>query len=422
MRNASAAKTAHPDGHPPPVTLVGLDAHSRKIVPCLTRWEHGSDPVAVKTLSTALDALEGTCANHVPPGATTVLEATTNAFSIVRRLNAAGHSGVGVLAADTLAGFARRDRVNDSIDAANLALAHARGGTREVFVPSERHRHLRDLFHGYNAALQGATRASNRLWGFCGRHGPDIPPASRKGKSAAIGAQLAQHAWDDDERFHIGRLLADYAHAAENRALYLQRIERAVATDTDMLRVMQVPGIGVLCAFALVTFIEDIRRFGNPKKLAAYFGFNPAVNTSGETNGPRRLSRFGQRKVKAMLVEAAHSAYRFGDAPMHRWARRKAASGKNRNAVLCALARKMLVAAWHVLMGHPAPEAEAPAPYRRKLLKLAQAVARHPASALGGERPAAFAARVCGGLFSASANTPVPAQPPGLRTIPPASA
>jgi transposase len=399
-----------------------MDAHSRKIVLCLTHWRHGSDPVAVKTLATTLDALEGTYASHVPPGAATVLEATTNAFSIARRLKAAGHAGVKVLAADTLAGFARRDRVNDNIDARNLALAYARGGTREVFVPSDRHRHLRDLFYGYNGALQGATRASNRLWGFCSQHGLDIPPAARKEKAAAIEAQLAQHAWGTDERFHIGRLLADYAHAVENRALYLQRIEQTVAATPDMLRVMQVLGIGVLCAFALVTFIEDIRRFEKPKRLAAYFGFNPVVNTSGEAGGPRRLSRFGQRKVKAMLVEAAHSAYRFGDAPMHRWARRKVASGKNRNVILCALARKMLVTAWHVLMGHPAPEAEAPLPYRRKLLKLAHAVARHPGNALGGERPAAFAARICGGLFPAPADAPVWAQPPESRTIPPACA
>jgi len=402
---------------PPPANLVGMDAHSRKIVLCLAHWQHGADPVVIKTIATTLDALEGSYRNNVPADATTVIEATTNAFSIVRRLKAAGY-GAKVLASDTLAGLARRDRVNDGIDAKNLAIAYARGGTREVFVPSERHMRLRELLYGYNAALKSAVRASNRLWTFCSNHGLGLPPAKRKGKASAIHAQLDAHAWGNDERFHIDRLLADYAHASESRECYIRRIEQIVAATPDMLRVMQVLGVGVLCAFSLIAFIEDAKRFDTPKRLAAYFGFNPVVNTSGERGSPRRLSSFGQRKVKSMLVEAAHSAFLHGEAPMHRWARRKAASGKNRNAVLCALARKMLVSVWHILRGHPVPDREAPPAYRRKLAKLANAVRKQEAGALKDETAAAFVARVCESLYPPA---PQPS-PPELRTAPPASA
>ena len=110
MNDATTPNTrpARTPPNPPPVTLVGMDAHSKKIVLCLTHWQHGSDPVVLKTISTTLDALEGTYQNNIPPDATTVLEATTNAFSIVRRLRAIGHPNAKVLAADTLAGFARR--------------------------------------------------------------------------------------------------------------------------------------------------------------------------------------------------------------------------------------------------------------------------------------------------------------------------
>jgi transposase len=387
----------------PEANLVGMDAHSKKIVLCLTHWQHGSDPVVLKTLSTTLDDLENTYKNNIPPEAITVLEATTNAFNITRKLHAAGHPNAFVLAADTLAGLARRDRVNDKIDAHNLALAYARGGTREVLVPSEKHQRLRDLFYGYTTAVESATRASNHIWAFCGSHGFDVPPPQRREKAPAIKAQLDAHAWDDDARFHIERLLAGYAHAAETRDLYRQRVELAVLSTPEMLRVMQVLGIGVLCAFALATFIADVTRFETAKKLAAYFGFNPVVSKSGESEGPRRLSRFGQRRIKSMVIEAAQSALRYGQGPMHAWARRKIAAGKPRNVMLCALARKMLVCVWHILMGHPVPESEAPLSYRRKLAKVAVAVRKHHPEALKEETAAAFVERVCAAVFSPSA-------------------
>ena len=382
-----------------------MDAHSKKVVLCLTHWQHGSDPVVLQTIATTLDALEGTYQNNIPPDATTVLEATTNAFSIVRRLRAIGHTNAKVLAADTLAGRARRDRVNDNIDARNLANAYARGGTREVYVPTEEGTRRRDLYYGYHTATENATRASNRLWAFCSAHGFDVPPPQRKEKASAIQAQLDAHAWDADARFHITRLLADYAHALETRGAYRRRIERSVATTPDMLRVMQVLGIGVLCAFGLLAFIGDIERFESAKRLVSYFGFNPVVDTSGESTGTRRLSRFGQRTLKSMLVEAAHSAFRHGDGPMHGWARRKVASGKPRNVVLCALARKRVVCAWHILKGHPAPVCEASLSYRRKLAKLATGVRKHAPGVLEDKTAAAFALRICAFLYPATSRS-----------------
>ena len=326
--------------------------------------------------------------------------------STVRLCYLVSHTNIKVLAADTLAGRARRDRVNDNIDARNLANAYARGGTREVYVPTEEQTRQRDLFYGYHTATASTTRASNHLWAFCAAHGFDIPPPQRKEKASAIRTQLDAHAWDDDARFHITRLLADYAHAVETREAYRQRIEQAVATTPEMLRVMQVLGIGVLCAFGLTAFIGDVERFETAKHLVSYFGLNPVVNTSGENAGARRLSRFGQRALKSMLVEAAHSAYRYGNAPMHRWARRKVASGKPRNVILCALARKMVVMAWHILKGHPVPEREPSPSYRRKLAKLATAVRKQSPKVLEDKTAAAFAARVCAALYPVIPNLP----------------
>ena len=126
--------TTQDENPAPPTILVGMDAHSEKISLCITRWRLGSDPEVLKEPSTTLDALETTYAKQVPRGSLTVLEASTNAFSIARRLKAIGQD-VKVLTSDAVSGRARSDRINDRIDALNLAMAYARGGTRTVHLP-----------------------------------------------------------------------------------------------------------------------------------------------------------------------------------------------------------------------------------------------------------------------------------------------
>ena len=397
------------------VALVGMDAHSEKIVLCVTRWRHGSDPETVKEIVTTLDALEATYARQVPPGALTVLEASTNAFSIHGRLAAVGQEAK-VLASDTLAGRARADRVNDRIDARNLALAYARGGAREVHVPSPLHAQWRDLFFGHRNAVKDCTRCSNRLWSFCGGHGLKLPKKSFRRKIESVRQDVLARGWTEDEMFHVERLLGEYAHALKTRAAYRRRIEGVVAGNADMIRLTQIPGVRFITAFALVAFIEDVKRFENPRKLAGYIGLNPSVASSGKKEGPRGLSRYGRSDLKALLVEAAQSAMRKsnGDAAS-RWARRKAASGKHRNVAACALARKLAVRAWHILMGHPAPDRECERPFRLKLAKLAAAAGRERLAALGFRKPADFIADVCARVY------PPPA-PPEPRAAAPASA
>jgi transposase len=376
------------------VTLVGMDAHSAKVSLCVTRWRHGSDPVTVKEVSTTLDALEATYKRQVPEGALTVLEASTNSFAIVRRLAAVGQ-GAKVLASDTLAGMARADRVNDRIDARNLALAYARGGTREVAVPSERGRRRRDVFFGYRNAVRDATRQSNRIWSFCSGHGFRLPVRSRARKAEGVRAQVLALGWDAEASFHAGRMLADYAHACETRDAYLRRIEAEVASDADMARAMQALGVRCVVAFALVAFVEDIARFPSAKRLVSYVGPGPRVCQTGESEGSRSVSRLGRRDLKSLLVEAAQSALRTGEAPMHRWARGKLAGGMHRNKAVCALARKMVVQLWHILSGHPAPGAEPEASFVLKLRKVARAVGKEGMARLGYKSGAEYAAAIC---------------------------
>lgn len=394
--------------------LVGMDAHSEKIALCVTRWQHGSDPTVLKQITTTLDSLETTYRRQVPAGALTVLEASTNAFSIVRRLEAVGQCAE-VLASDTLSGRAQADRINDRIDARNLATAYARGGTRRVHVPSARNLQWRDIFFGYRNAVKDSVRWSNRIWAFCSGHGLKLPRQSFRRKIESVRRDVLAHAWTPDETFHVETLLLEYKHSLELRDRYEQRIVRIVSESPEMTRLMQLLGVRFIVAFALVAFVEDVTRFAKPKKLVRYIGLNPTVLESGKAEGPRTISHYGRRDLKTLMVEAAQCVLRKGGDDMAKWARRKIAAGKNRNVVVCGLARKLTTRAWHILMGHPVPDRSGERSFRLKLAKLAGAVGREHLATLGYKKTAEYVEAICAEIY--------PPEPQGeLQTDAPASA
>ena len=262
--------------------VIGMDAHSRKLALCLMRRE-GGKLVKVKTVATTLDALEGTYRKQMPSGALTVLEASTNSFCIAARLKAIGFDAK-VLSADVLSGLSRQDRVNDRIDAENLARAYLRYGSelRAVYTPTERGIDMRETFFAYRDARKDATRAANRIWSFCSRHGFDVDRKIGKKRCAEIVANAKASGLSAPVVGRVEGLVKDWTDAVARCAGREKAIVRAVAANADMTRLLQVPGIRFIGAFAIVAFVEDIRRFESPKKFVSYIGLNPSVCGSGE--------------------------------------------------------------------------------------------------------------------------------------------
>ena len=355
--------------------LVGMDAHSEQATLCITEWEHGSEPRIRKEMTVELGKLEEAYRRHVPPGSLTVLEASTNAFSIAGRLEEAGQRAA-VVCSDTLRGFTRGDKVTDRHDARNLARAYARGSAREVWVPDAASAERRELLFAYRDARKDAQAAGSRIWGFCSRLGLPEPGLDAQLPARLAGQIAARHGEGSHWALRCESLVEDWRRCTELKAHWGEHIEAAVAGSEDAARLMQVLGIGPLIAFALIAIIGDIRRFETSSQLVAYAGLNPSIAQSGKSEGRGGLSRHGRKDLKSFLIEGAHSAMAHGREPMHEWARRLVKSGKAFNLALCALARKMLVQAWHILMGHPPLNPAPTANHRRKLTAVARSAQR----------------------------------------------
>jgi len=380
-------------------TLVGMDLHSEKVQLCITKWTHGSDPVPVRTVVTTVQSLEGTYHRLMPVGALTVLEASTNSFHVARRLVSLGYP-TKVLRPDVASGLSDNDRVNDRIDAYNIALAYARtGDTFKVYVPSPLYHEYRDLWFAYRNATKDSTRGRNRIWGFCSQHGLTELAKAKTRRPDRIRKHIRALGWSQEQAFQLETMLLALEFAESMRARCLRRIEQIASETPSMRRAMTVLGIGALNAFALMAFVENVERFDSPKKLVRYVGLNPRVCESGDFEGRHGLSHRGRGDLRCLLVESANSALRHGKEPMHKWARRKIASGKPRNLILCALARKMVMVLWHALKGHPVPCREPEPCFRRKLEILARHIGTEQLKAMGYDKASDFVKDIADPLY-----------------------
>ena len=398
------------------VTLVGMDAHTRVLSLCVAEWRHGSDPeVKDRCPNVMLEDMEKVYESRIPRDAITLIESSGNTRVIVRRLEAVGRR-VEVLNSDILGSLSERDRVNDRIDAEKLAYAYARGNAngKTVWMPSEEYAGYRDLISGYLRSSRDTTRASNRIWAFCNSHGLPLPKRGLPRKAEKIRAILKGMDLDANQRALIDGQLEDFEHFVRRRTGDLGRIKRAAIRRRDVLRLMQLPGIQLYIAFAIVAYVEDIRRFPTAKKLVSYFGLNPAVNDSGERERRNRragrshghLSRFGRSDVKHLCAEIGQAVLRCGENSVGRWARRKLASGKEYNKVCMAAARKVVTYAWYILNGVPSPNRDMQAFYERKLARAYGEVGRGEMAKLGFPTRATFVKALSAEVF---AHLPKPA-------------
>src|SRR4051794_18059960 len=114
-----------------------------------------------------------------------------------------------------------------------------------------------------------------------------------------------------------------------------------------------IPGVGDLLGLTLASEIGDVARFSSPRKLIGYAGLAPKTSQSGDRSRTGALSKAGSRTLRWAAVEAAQHAWR----PSNPWhpLYRDLAQHAGKNPAKAAVARKILIASWHVAPRRPNP-------------------------------------------------------------------
>ena len=115
---------------------------------------------------------------------------------------------------------------------------------------------------------------------------------------------------------------------------------------------MRLRAIGVKSAWRLDKELFGWRRFANRRELAGCVGLAPTPYASGDSQVEQGISKVGNKRVRALLVELAWGWLRLQpDSALSQWFNQRfAGSGKrSRRVGIVALARRLLVALWRYL-------------------------------------------------------------------------
>ena len=123
--------------------------------------------------------------------------------------------------------------------------------------------------------------------------------------------------------------------------------ERLAPFAAKLARLQTIPGVGRRIAEVIIAETGgDMRRFPSPAHLASWAGLAPGLNQSAERRGSTRC-RPGNAHLASAMVEAARAAARSRNTyPAAQYQRLRRRGG---NIAAVAVARSLLVAAWHVL-------------------------------------------------------------------------
>jgi transposase len=117
-------------------------------------------------------------------------------------------------------------------------------------------------------------------------------------------------------------------------------------------QLVQLRAIGPKGAWVLVKEVFGWREFANRRELAGCVGLAPTPYASGDSEIEQGISKAGNRRVRAMLVEQAWKWLQLQpDSAMTQWFNRRFASGgkRMRRVGIVALARRLVIALWRYL-------------------------------------------------------------------------
>jgi transposase len=368
--------------------VIGLDAHPDTFTAALLQGTTPAAAVLEKTFNQVpLAQLSRWAQKHTTAQDLFVLEASGNSFHVVRTLARMERQAL-VLESGQLGKLKEAHANNDRISAVRIGKAYLAGTAKAVWVPDLKTQERRDWFHSHRKAVQRTTQLRNRLRSYLSDQGVRLAQGTPLARGPSAGEQLRQlKNWSPRQWQVLEGLLLELRHADEQRAHWRSLIAQEVLTDPQLLSLVRLCGVREMVAFALGAIIGDIHRFAEPRKLVKYIGLNPAFDHSGQGEWSGGIAGHGRKDLRGLLIESAQSILRSGH-PLARWGKKLLARKGSRNLAVGAIARKLTVAIWYLLMGRWTQLEELDASLAVKVGKIITSVGTQGLKQLGQTRKA----------------------------------
>lgn len=339
---------------------IGLDVHRDFCEVAV--WDAG-EVVRAPRVASRPEQLQAFAA-QLRPTDRVAIEATSNALAIARIIGP--HvAKVEIVNTRRLKAITESRQKTDRHDAKTLAQLLAAGMFAGSWQPDEATRMLRRRVARRARLVTHRTRSKNEVLAVLHRNLKPRPPMSDP-FGVAGRAWLARQELPVDEQDTINAALRQIDFLNEEIQTLEAELARFATASAEAKQLMTVPGVGLVTATAFLAQVGEITRFPNPDRLVSYLGLNPSVRQSGNNDAHTgRISKEGSALVRHVLVEAAHTAIR-SPGPLRAFFERVRARRGHAVAIV-AVARKLAVLFWHLLVSGQDYAYSMPTPTAKKL-------------------------------------------------------
>lgn len=276
------------------------------------------------------------------------MEATGNSQWFVRMLEELGYEVWIGDAAQIRASYVRKQK-NDKRDAAHLLKLLLEDRFPRLWMPTAEQRDGRQLLIHRHKLVEIRSRVKNGLQHLMLNQGVQ----KKHGLWSAAGQralrELPLEGWAGCRREDLLVLLGKLD---EQIATLDQAVEKTAQRDEVARLLMTQPGVGPITALAFRLTIGDASRFRRGKQVASYLGLIPRECSSGGRQRLGAISKQGNRFLRMLLVEAAHSAIRYDEGFRKQYLHR--CHTMDKNVAKVAAARKLAVRLFWMMRTHTA--------------------------------------------------------------------
>jgi transposase len=331
--------------------FIGVDLHKTQFTVCVWRGKKAGEFEQYPTTDEGYAAFLKRVKVWQKSGKEVFVgvESTGNTRFFKKRMEAAG---IRVTVINTL----KFKVVNESVkktdrhDAATIAEFLAKDMLPESKLCSEKSEQMRRLLHVRTSLVRQIVLVKNQIHSLLVAIGIEDTKASlqsKRGRQRVLdtlkqaGSELVVQ-----PLFDIIEGIAGHVNKIEDELRNLVGKSRAIELLTT------IPGCGEITAWTIMAFIDDIKRFSDPKKLVAYAGLCPWVQNSNETVHHGKKPKRGPEELRTALVRLVMGMLRQKELTnpwrlmeRYRFLKTKKGSGKS----IIATARTLTVIIWHML-------------------------------------------------------------------------
>jgi transposase len=245
-------------------------------------------------------------------------------------------------------------RKTDKDDALKLARLAYCQELKPTHVPSLPMREYRGLIHHRKKLVGRENQIKNSIRSLFANRGIAI---SRGKQTWFTGREVLEQyrkplidcAIDELWKGELDQYLSELDQVSGLLKQVEKKLDAIASEDERVQRVMQIDGVGRVTAEAIVTAIDDAKRFESARQVSAYAGLTPRQYQSGETDRRGRITKRGPRLLRTLLVECAWVSLRYNEWARTTYERIHGGKRVRRKKAAVALARKILVVAWAML-------------------------------------------------------------------------